>query len=119
MAYLDDIDQRIVKRSKFGPLDVYPQEERQKEDELSYDYVKGGFKYVLPELLKESEFSSFYKDHSSTGSFDADVLKCLTAIVHKREETNINNQIEASKKIQATQRLNQTYKPNPIYVLII
>jgi hypothetical protein len=31
MAYLDDIDQRLVKRGKFGPLDVYPQEERQKE----------------------------------------------------------------------------------------
>jgi hypothetical protein len=31
MAYLDDIDQRLVKKGKFGPLDVYPQEEKQKE----------------------------------------------------------------------------------------
>ncbi len=31
MSYFDDIDQRQLKRGKFGPLDVYPQEEKQKE----------------------------------------------------------------------------------------
>jgi hypothetical protein len=31
MAYLDDIDQRQVKKGKFGPLDVFPQEEKQRE----------------------------------------------------------------------------------------
>ena len=31
MAYMDDIEQKHVKRGKFGPLDVYPQEDRQKE----------------------------------------------------------------------------------------
>ncbi len=32
MAYMmDDVDQRSVKKGKFGPLDVYPQEEKQKE----------------------------------------------------------------------------------------
>lgn len=31
MAYLDDVDQRQVKRGKFGALDVYPQEEKQRE----------------------------------------------------------------------------------------
>lgn len=32
MAYMmDDIDQRLVKRGKFGPLDIYPQEDKQKE----------------------------------------------------------------------------------------
>ena len=28
---MEDIEQRLVKRGKFGPLDVYPQEEKQKE----------------------------------------------------------------------------------------
>jgi hypothetical protein len=31
MAYLDDIDQRLVKKGKFGPLDVFPQEDKQRE----------------------------------------------------------------------------------------
>ena len=31
MAYLDDIDQRQFKKGRFGPLDVFQQEEKQKE----------------------------------------------------------------------------------------
>ena len=31
MAYLDDIDQRLVKKGKFGLLDVFPQEDKQRE----------------------------------------------------------------------------------------
>ena len=31
MAYLEDLEYKAVKRNKFGPIDVYPQEERQKE----------------------------------------------------------------------------------------
>jgi hypothetical protein len=31
MAYVEDIDIKSVKKGKFGPLDVYPQEEKQKE----------------------------------------------------------------------------------------
>jgi len=32
MAYMmDEVDQKSVKKGKFGPLDVYPQEEKQRE----------------------------------------------------------------------------------------
>ncbi len=34
MAYLEDIEYKAVKRNKLGPIDVYPQEERQKEVNL-------------------------------------------------------------------------------------
>jgi hypothetical protein len=36
MSYFDDIDQRQLKRGKFGPLDVYPQEDKQKEVSASF-----------------------------------------------------------------------------------
>ena len=31
MAYTEDFELKHLKRGKFGPLDVYPQEEKQKE----------------------------------------------------------------------------------------
>jgi hypothetical protein len=112
MAYLDDIDQRQVKRGKFGPLDVYPQEERQREDELSGEFVKNGFKYAMPELLKESEYQGAKEAFLASASLEADIYKNLMAIVMKREEANTFN--DAVKK----QNLKQTnpFKSSPILV---
>ncbi len=31
MAYIEDSESKHVKRGKFGPLDLYPQEDKQKE----------------------------------------------------------------------------------------
>ena len=40
MAYLDDVEYKAVKRNKFGPIDVYPQEERQKEVKFYFWLMK-------------------------------------------------------------------------------
>ncbi len=39
MAYLDDFELKQLKKGKFGPLDVYPQEEKQKEVELTIKFI--------------------------------------------------------------------------------
>jgi hypothetical protein len=40
MAYIDDFEIKHLKKGKFGPLDVYPQEEKQKEVETTLKYNK-------------------------------------------------------------------------------
>ena len=114
---MDDVEQRLVKRGKFGPLDIYPQEDKQKEDELSSDFVKMGFKYVFPELLKDYEFHSINKDPnlSKNPNLDGDVVRTLLAIINKREENVVKNELH--KKQQVPQK-SQSFRPNLILVII-
>jgi hypothetical protein len=35
---MDDFDLKHLKKGKFGPLDIYPQEEKQKE--VKYQFIK-------------------------------------------------------------------------------
>jgi hypothetical protein len=134
MAYMEDgVDQRSVKRGKFGPLDIYPQEEKQKEDELNPEFVKSGFKYVIPELLKEYEFHTISNDsrddnkpghliniqkerNKKDSNLDNDIVRILLSIVNKREEAAINTQIELNKKQQGPPKAAQTFKPSLIFV---
>lgn len=81
--------------------------------------VKSGFKYFIPELLKEHEFLGFKDQRDSaqiTASLDPEVLRHLTSIVTKREETNANSQIEANKKAPALPKQQHTYRPSLILV---
>lgn len=118
MAYMDDIEQRHLKRGKFGPLDVYPQEDRQKEDELSAEFVKSGFKYLMPELLREYEFQGVVKDQSliNNPNLDTDAIRLLLQIVNKKEEASINSQVEANKKQQGPPKASQTFRPSLILI---
>ena len=52
MSYAEDIDTKSVKKGKFGPLDVYPQEEKQREvrkKEILYFliYKNSYYKYFI------------------------------------------------------------------------
>ena len=116
---LEDIEQKLVKRGKFGPLDIYPQEDKQKEDELSTDFVKSGFKYVIPELLRENEFNSISKDSHliNNPNFETDVIRVLMSVVNKKEEAVVNNQIEFNKKQQAAQKSQQTFRPSTLILV--
>ena len=134
MAYMDDgVDQRLVKRGKFGPLDIYPQWDKQKEDELNPDFVKLGFKYVIPELLKEYEFHTISNDsrddnkpnnliniqkerNKKDSNLDTDIVGLLLSIVNKREETAVNTQIELNKKQQGPPKAAQSFKPSLLFV---
>ena len=128
----DGVDQRLVKRGKFGPLDIYPQEEKQKEDDLNPDFVKSGFKYGIPDLLKEYEFHTILNDsrddkqtnliniqkerNKKDSNLDNDIVRLLLSIVNKREEAAINSQIELNKKQQGPPKAAQTFKPSLIFV---
>lgn len=113
---MDDVDTKHVKRGKFGPLDVYPQEDKQKEDELSTDFVRLGFKYQIPDLLRDYEYMSVSREQpiSTSTNFDNDVVRVLLQIVNKREEASVNNQIEASKKQAVPAKVTQTFRPSLI-----
>jgi len=115
---MDDIEQKHLKRGKFGPLDVYPQEDRQKEDELSAEFVKSGFKYLMPELLREYEFQGVVKDQSliNNPNLDTDAIRLLLQIVNKKEEASINSQVEATKKQQGPPKAAQTFRPSLILI---
>ena len=86
---------------------------------MSTEFVKSGFKYVIPELLKEFEFHGICKDsHLSTNAnFDNDVVRLLMSVVNKREENAINAQIEHNKKQQAPQKSQQTFRPNQLILV--
>lgn len=129
----DGVDQRSVKRGKFGPLDIYPQEDKQKEDDLNPDFVKSGFKYVIPELLKEYEYHTISNDtredqkqtnliniqkerNKKDSTLDNDIVRLLLSIVNKREEAVINSQIELNKKQQGPPKIAANFKPNLILV---
>ena len=118
MAYMEDVDVKHVKKGKFGPLDVYPQEDKQKEDELSAEFVKAGFKYLMPELLRENEYQGLVKDTNviHNQNFDNDVVRLLLQIVNKKEESAINSQIEANKKQQGPPKIAQTFRPSLILI---
>ncbi len=87
---------------------------------MSTEFVKSGFKYVIPELLKEHEFHGISKDSNLTinPNFDNDVIRMLLSIVNKRDEVALNNQIEFNKKQQLPAKLQQTFRPSPILVFI-
>lgn len=88
---MDDYDLKHIKKGKFGPLDVYPQEEKQKEDELNPEFVKNGFKYVIPDLLREYEFQGLGKEQPLTQSqtFDSDIMRALLHMVARREDSSL------------------------------
>ena len=116
---MDDVDVRNVKKGKFGPLDVYPQEEKQKEDELSAEFVKNGFKYQIPDLLREFEFHGISKEQvlaNNNSTFDYDVVRVLLQIVNKREESSAQGQIDAGKNKQIPPKTTQTFRPSLSYV---
>ncbi len=83
--------------------------------------MKSGFKYVIPELLKEFEFHGICKDSqlSSNPNFDNDVVRLLMSVVNKREENALNTQIELNKKQQAPQKSQQTFRPNQLILVRI
>lgn len=80
--------------------------------------MKNGFKYQLPELLRDHEYQGLLKDQPLTTNpnFDSDVVRLLLQIVNKREDIAINSQIEASKKQQGPPKLAQAFKPSLILV---
>ena len=86
---------------------------------MSPEFVKSGFKYVIPELLKDYEFHSIAKDHQLTNNpnFDNDVVRISLAIVNKREDAAAQNQLEAGKKQQAPPKTIQTFRPSLILVI--
>ena len=80
--------------------------------------MRSGFKYVIPDLIKEYEFHGTTKDNyqNSNPNFENDVLRALLSIVNKREEVAVNNQIEFNKKQQAPPKSQQTFKPSLLLV---
>ena len=118
MNFIEELDLKPLKRGKLGPLDVYPQEEKQREDELTSEFLRAGFRNQIPELLSEYEYQSIGKDQpnsvSTNSNFDNDVIKVLLQIVNKKEEANINNQIEASKKQAMPAKTSQAFRPSLI-----
>ncbi len=91
------------------------------KDELSSEFVKSGFKYVIPDLLREHEYQGLNKDHShnNNASFDNDVVKLLLQIVNKKEESSLNSQIEANKKQLGPPKSAQTFRPSLTLVKIL
>ncbi|GLG99952.1 Uncharacterized protein GBIM_06326 [Gryllus bimaculatus] len=73
-------EKRALKRPRLGPPDVYPQEAKQKEDELTTVNVKHGF--TLPQL--SDEFGSA-KNCNVT---PAKVGQYFNGILNKKEELN-------------------------------
>ncbi len=80
--------------------------------------MRSGFKYVIPDLIKEYEFHGTTKDNyqNSNPNFENDVLRALLSIVNKREEVAVNNQVEFNKKQQAPPKSQQTFKPSLLLV---
>ena len=81
--------------------------------------MKSGFKYVIPELLKEYEFHGISKDShlSNNPAFDTDVIRILLSVVNKKEDNIVNSQIELNKKQQATQKSQQTFRPSTLILV--
>ncbi|RNA31995.1 mediator of RNA polymerase II transcription subunit 12 [Brachionus plicatilis] len=116
MNFTEDLDSKPLKKGKLGPLDIYPQEEKQREDELTSEFVRSGFRNQIPELLSEYEYQSIGKDQpiSTNSNFDNDVIRVLLQIVNKKEESNVNSQIEASKKQSLPAKTSQSFRPSLI-----
>lgn len=118
---MEDLDQKHVKKNRFGPMDVYPQEERQKEDELNAEFVKMGFKYPIPDVLKECEFQGIGgRDNQvvNNPAFETDVVRMLLQIVNKKDETMALSQMETSKNKQISSKTAQSFRASLIYVIL-
>lgn len=73
-------EKRPLKRPRLGPPDVYPQELKQKEDELSLTNVKHGFMATTTQLTDESGTGRNYNVTA------AKVGAYFNAILAKKEE---------------------------------
>lgn len=74
-------EKRALKRPRLGPPDVYPQEPKQKEDELTTVNVKHGFT-TLPQL--SDEFGTARNCNITASKVGA----YFNAILTKKEELN-------------------------------
>lgn len=72
-------EKRPLKRSRLGPPDVYPQEAKQREDELTPSNVKHGFT-TMPPL--SDEFGTAHTSNVNTSK----VAAFFNAILSKKEE---------------------------------
>jgi hypothetical protein len=93
------------------------------KDELSADFVKGGFKYYIPEIVKEAEFGGIVRTDQPLNinpNFDSDALRLLISIANKKEEASMSGTQmsgDAGKKQQAPPKLIMpTFRPSLILI---
>ncbi|KAK8388181.1 hypothetical protein O3P69_020216 [Scylla paramamosain] len=81
MMAVASAEKRPLKRQKLGPPDVYPQDAKQKEDELDDVSVKQGFTH-RPQIQDE------YSSAQNTSITPAKVANYFNAILKKKAECN-------------------------------
>ncbi|XP_013408893.1 mediator of RNA polymerase II transcription subunit 12-like protein [Lingula anatina] len=91
MAAFPSQDNRSLKKPRLGPPDVYPQEHRQKEDELTHVSVKQGFNNI-PHF--NDEYGS--AKHVTVMQMQNAIGSSLSAIIAKK--TDLNTLQDTGKK---------------------
>jgi len=84
MAYFSNQEERPLKKARLGPVgpEVYPQDRRQKEDELTTLSVKHGFSNAPP--LRDEHGSA--KDSAIINA--SKMASVFSAILAKKQEIN-------------------------------
>ncbi|VDH93498.1 mediator of RNA polymerase II transcription subunit 12, partial [Mytilus galloprovincialis] len=89
---------RPLKKPRLGPPDVYPQEPKQKEDELTEKSVKHGFNNT--QMYNMDEYGSARRENISEEKFGSEFI----ALLNKKKEFNTFQ--DTSKKKQQPSKDN-------------
>lgn len=80
---------RALKKSRLGPPDVYPQEPKQREDDLSATILKNGFTYnPVPNSVEEYGSARNASGATNVALTSANVSAYFNGVLAKKEEFN-------------------------------
>ena len=111
LSFYPSRESRPLKKSKLGPPDVYGQDLKQREDELTESNLKGGFKYTVSSLDSKDDRSSALFDVSSINSGDLQ-SSIQSMIVSKNKQELYSRDYLLKKRPATSKEYFQNIKPN-------
>ena len=112
LSFYPSRENRPLKKPKLGPPDVYGQDLRQREDELTESNLKGGFKYCVSSLdAKDDSNSALQEVAAAISSGDLQLSLQDMMVVKNRgdifsRESLLKKRPATSKEVFQTTKLN-------------
>ena len=102
LSFYPSRETRPLKKCKLGPPDVYGQDGKQREDELTESNLKGGFRYTVSSLDVKEERSSAQLEVSSINS--GDLQSSIQSMIVSKNEQELYSYESLIKKRPATSK---------------
>ena len=110
LSFYPSRESRPLKKCKLGPPDVYGQDGKQREDELTETNLKGGFRYTVSSLDVKEERSSAQLEVSSINS--GDLQDSLQGMIVSKNKQELYSESLTKKRPATSKEYFQNIKPS-------